>query len=278
MATQAAREALIAAGRDELGHDQMVCRLASSRAQTASAAPQLRARGFCAGWTKGAHVRVTCASRIPFVLAVAILAAGLGDAFVETVSNTGIFGAGYADDDHHGVVPTLLAGALIALEMLVLRLREVWRHSKIGARDALIDLAKDIGQGSAARDFPVIFALQLVALFALESAEALATGHQICAGARWLGGPILVSLTAHALIACACRIVLGACMRAIVRTFTSLVETIARCIWLGVTRPSGAAFRMDRLAPAAARVQAPHVREIGGRAPPRFQTLVLKLV
>jgi hypothetical protein len=210
------------------------------------------------------------------VLAVAILAAGLGDAFVETVSNTGIFGGGYADNDHHGVIPTLLAGAFIALEMLVLRLREIWRRSRLGSRDALLDLA--IGQGSAARDFPVIFAAQLVALFALESAEALATGHGICTGARWLGGPILFSLAAHALIACACRIMLGACMRAIVRTFTSLVETIVRCIWLGVSRPSGAAFRIDRLAPAVARAQAAHVREIGGRAPPRPQTLVLQLV
>ena len=59
--------------------------------------------------TKGATVAGTFISRLPFLLAVAILAAGLGDPVVELVSNTGIVGGNYADDNHLGVVPTLLA-------------------------------------------------------------------------------------------------------------------------------------------------------------------------
>jgi len=44
-------------------------------------------------------------SRLPFLLAVALVAAALGDAFVETVSNSGLVGAGYADDNHASVLP-----------------------------------------------------------------------------------------------------------------------------------------------------------------------------
>jgi hypothetical protein len=61
---------------------------------------------------------------------------------------------------------SLLAGAIIALEVLALRFLEPSRRSTNGSDASLIDIARDIGTGSVARDFPVIFVLQLASLFA----------------------------------------------------------------------------------------------------------------
>jgi hypothetical protein len=214
----------------------------------------------------------TFASRLPFLFAAAFVAAGLGDAVVESVSNTGIFGGQYVDDNHFGIVPTLSAGALVALDMIAFRFREAWLRLTNGPRDSLIDIARDIGTGSVARDFPFIFVLQLMSLFALEGTEQLVAGGKLLGGTAWLGGPILFSLAAHAIIGALCTFVLGACMRASVSAFASLVLTAVRCIWLAIARPSGASFRLDRHAPSSARTRAPHAREIGGRAPPLLQT------
>ncbi len=213
----------------------------------------------------------TFASRLPYLFAVALVAAGLGDPVVESVSNTGIFGH-YADNNHLGVVPTLLAGAVAVAEVLVLRFVEAWRRSTDRSSGSLIDIAKDIGSRSVAREFPVISALQLLAVFALESGEQLVAGGKLLGGTAWLGGPILFSLIAHAIVGGLCTFALGASMRAIVRAFASLVQTAVRFIWLAVARASAGPFRLDRRAVWFARAQAPHVREIGGRAPPLLQT------
>lgn len=213
----------------------------------------------------------TFASRLQFLFAVAFVAAGLGDPVVESVSNTGIFGH-YVDNNHLGVVPTLLAGAVVIVEVLVLRFVEAWRRSTDRSRDSLIDIARDFGSRSVARDFPVIFALQLLSLFAMESGEQLLGGGKLLGGTAWLGGPILFSLIAHAIIGGLCTFALGACMRALVRAFASLVQTAVRFIWLAVARPSAGPCRLDRRATSFARAQAPHVRDIGGRAPPLLQT------
>jgi hypothetical protein len=142
----------------------------------------------------------TFASRLPYLFAVAFVAAGVGDPVVESVSNTGIFGGNYADNNHLGVVPTLCAGLFLAMEIIALRLFEALRRSTNGSRDSLLDIARNIGSGTVVRDFPMILALQLLALFALESTEQLVAGGKLLGGTAWLGGPILFSLAAHASI------------------------------------------------------------------------------
>lgn len=128
----------------------------------------------------------TFASRLPFLFAVAFVAAGLGDPVVESVSNTGIFGH-YVDNNHLGVVPTLLAGAVVIAEVLVLRFVEAWRRSTNRSRGSLIDIARDFGSRSVARDFPLIFGLQLLSVFAMESGEQLVAGGKLLGGTSWLG-------------------------------------------------------------------------------------------
>lgn len=214
----------------------------------------------------------TFASRLPFLFAVAFVAAGLGDPLVESVSNTGIFGGSYADNNHLGVVPTLAAGLFVALEVVALRLLEALRRSTNASRDSLLEIARDIGSGPVARDFPVILALQLLSLFGLESIEQLATGGKLLGGTAWLGGPILFSLLAHAIIGVLCTCGLGMCMRAVVRTFAALIFTAVRYIWLAIARASIAPAHLGRQTCTFARLRAPHVREIGGRAPPLLST------
>lgn len=131
---------------------------------------------------------------------------------------------------------------------MALRLLEAWRRSTNSSHDSLIDIARDIGSGSVARDFPLVFVLQLVSLFALESAEQLVAGGKLLGGTAWLGGPILFSLIAHAIVGGLCTFALGACMRAIVRAFASLVQSAVRFIWLAVVRASAGSFRLDRAA------------------------------
>jgi hypothetical protein len=205
------------------------------------------------------------------LFAVAFVAAGLGDPVVESVSNTGIFGH-YVDNNHLGVIPTLLAGGVVIAEVLVLRFLETWRRSTDRSRDSLIDIARDFGSRSVARDFPVIFALQLLSLFAMETGEQLVAGGKLLGGTAWLGGPILFSLIAHAIIGGLCTFALDASMRAIVRAFASLIQTAIRFIWVAVARPNAGPFHLDHRAIWFARAQAPHVRDVGGRAPPLLQT------
>lgn len=206
-------------------------------------------------------------SRLPFLVAAAIIAAAIADPVVESVSNTGIFGGGFADDNHLGVVPTLLVGALLVLNILALRFSEICRRSAAGSGDRLIDIARGFASRSSARDLPCVFVMQLIALFALESAEQFATGGRLLGGTEWLGGPVFFSLTVHALIGAGCTFALGAFMRAIVGAFAAIVRTALRFIWLAISRATGGDFDLDRntLFP---RAQAPHVRQIGGRAPP----------
>lgn len=211
-------------------------------------------------------------SRLPFLIAAALVAAGLGDPVVESVSNTGIFGGHYADTNHTGILPTLLAGLIITLEVLLVRLREVWRRAAGGdAAGGLIQAARELAARPFARDLPSVFALQLSALFVLESAEQLALGGKLSGGTVWLGGPILFSLSVHALVGGLCTFALGAGMRALLR-FASLVATAVRFIWLAIQRETGAGFCLYRQTPRFACAQAPHVRQIGGRAPPLLPT------
>jgi len=201
-------------------------------------------------------------------MAVALIAAALADPAVESVSNTGIFGGHYADNNHLGVVPTLLVGVLLVLEIAALRCLDVVRRSTNGSREWLVDVARGISERSPAQDLPYVFGLQLAALFLLESIEQLAVGGQLLGGAAWLGGPILFSLLLHALVGAGCTFALGSFMRALVRTFASFVRTAIRFIWLAIARATGGGFRFGGRQASCLRAQSPHVRQVGGRAPP----------
>jgi len=208
-------------------------------------------------------------ARLPFLLAVAIVAAALGDPLVESVSNSGIFGFGYNDNNHQSVIPAFVAGVMVVFVIIAARCWSVVRGgSALRRGDWLLQSANRFSQPSAPIDLPLVLAAQLAALFAMESAEQLFFGGKLLGGAAWLGGPIAFSLATHALIGASCTLLFLALMRSIHRAVVSLVcrtiETIlcllARCLARLVVE-----VRSDAARP---HLQAPPVRQIGGRAPP----------
>ncbi len=89
---------------------------------------------------------------------------------------------------------------------------------------------------------PLIFALQLLALYAIETFEQVVVyGHPL-GGLLWLGGPIAASLVVHAFTCVAVAFVASRFLRAlaeatvrlvhIVRAFATLQERAARPIFL----------------------------------------------
>jgi hypothetical protein len=210
------------------------------------------------------------ATRRLFLLAVAIVAAAVADPAVELVANTGILGGHYADNNHLSVIPALVVGGSLALLVLVARCIDVWRSGASNG-DWLLDAARAFSARPPLRDLPSVLVLQLVALFLMESSEQLAQGGKLLGGAAWLGGPVAFSLLAHALIGAGCLLALGSFMRAILRTFASLVRLVIRFVWLAIARESGG-FRLGSRETARLRSQSTYVHQIGGRAPPLLHT------
>jgi len=211
-------------------------------------------------------------TRLSFCIAVALIAAAFADAVVESISNTGVLGGRYDDNNHLGIVPTLLGGVLLVLGMLVLRFLEIWRRWTNGSQGSFIDAARELTPRSLVQYLPYVFALQLTALFVLESVEQLAVGGKLLGGTEWLGGPIIFSLLTHALIGACCTFALGASIRALARTFALIVRTAIRFIWLAIANATGGKSYLDPRDALCPRAQAPRVCQIGGRAPPLLQT------
>jgi hypothetical protein len=160
------------------------------------------------------------------------------------------------------------------LEVVGLRCLEMWRRSAPRSRDWLVDAATIISSRAPARDFPYVLGMQLTALFVMESSEQILLGGKLAGGTAWLGGPVAFSLLTHALIGFGCVLLLQWCMRAIQATFASLVSGAIESFLIARARKAPGAFLWGRGEPHYWRAQAPHVRQIGGRAPPLLQTAI----
>jgi hypothetical protein len=194
-------------------------------------------------------------SRLPFLLAVALIAAAIGDPLVETIANTGILGPGYLDNNHSSVVPALIAGFSVAVLLIGWQCRQFlrWRHNVVERPLA---------------DMPYVFALQLAALFAMESCEQILCEGGMLGGTAWLGGPVWFSLFAHGLIGAICTVLVARGMRAIVPRAATLVETVFERVLCTFGQTVATLFvRRDDDA-MRARTQVLHVHQCGERAPP----------
>ena len=196
-------------------------------------------------------------ARFWFVISVAVLAAAAADPLLERASNLGWFGPGnYTDHSNWDVVPTLLVGALFALFYLCLRVREML----LGSLTAV----------QIARLLPAIFVLQVVALFAMETTEQYVVYGRFLGGTIWLGAPLAISLTTHA-VAC---ILTTVCVSALLRALSQAALRFVRFACEVVTLLHDARERaLDRyVQPELHRYAAPVPRTIGERGPP---TLIL---
>jgi len=208
------------------------------------------------------------ARRFPFLLAVALVAAAVGDALVETISNSGVLGSGYNDNNHLSVIPALVAGVLLALIVVSARTFALFRRGSALRRDWLIESAYSLARESPLRDIPLVLGLQFAALFTMESIEQLAFGGRLLGGTVWLGGPLAFSLLTHALLGSAFTLLLAALVRAILATVASLVRDAIEAILFSLSRGCRRSFVKRDPDATLPRAQAPHLRQLGGRAPP----------
>jgi hypothetical protein len=201
-------------------------------------------------------------------MTAAIIAAAVGDPVVETIANSGAFGAGFHDTDRSSVIPALVAGAILALVLAGVRALSVLRYGSALHRGSSPVERATAPHVSPLRDLPIVLAMQFATLFTMESAEQLASGRRLLGGLAWLGGPIVFSIAMHGLIGSACILILTAFARALYRTVASFVRETIEAILYSLERDTARASFKRRECVALARAQAPHVRQIGGRAPP----------
>ena len=210
--------------------------------------------------------------RLPYLIAIALVAAAVGDPLVESIANSGVFGSAYHDGNQLSVVPTLVVALALALWLACRRAVAVWRRSRDVRSDWVIEVAQRGRTGSPLRDLPLVFAAQLVAVFAMEAVEQLVTGAPLETGLSWLGGPVAFSLAVHALICVALTLALARLCVAIAGTVDSIVRAAVAFV-LAFTQPAVPVRFVARRLASRPRAQAPHVRQIGGRAPPLAFTL-----
>jgi hypothetical protein len=200
-------------------------------------------------------MRAPNVSRLPFLMAVALVAAAIADPMVETIANTGVLGRGYADNDHSSVIPTLIIGGILALLVLSTR---AWG----------LALARRVAERSPHDDLPYILVLQFVTLFGMESAEQLLDGGRLLGGLVWLGGPAWFSVLVHVTIGILCTFLISRSIRALARhcaAFVSIALEFILCMRRHVTATRFTQRRDDATCRNAAQVC---VRQTGERAPP----------
>jgi hypothetical protein len=161
-----------------------------------------------------------------FCLTAALVAAACADPIVEALSNAGVFGkSNYTDHSLLDVIPMLSIGAMSAALWLFVQVRKMlglrvakpqWIHRSAFALDAR----------SVVKLLPAVFALQIVILFSMETLEQLFVYGHVLGPLVWLGGPVLVSLLAHAF---ACALVTFTLAR-VLRKCAAAVFTLARFI------------------------------------------------
>jgi hypothetical protein len=216
-----------------------------------------------------------CAYRLPFLMAAALVAAAFGDWFVESLSNTGIFGAAYHDDNHLSVVPTMLTGLIVVLEIAAFRFLQVWRSAPGRSRSWIAAAASDLTTHKPVEDFACVFVLQIAAVFAMENAEQLLAGGRLLGGTVWLGAPLAASLAMHAFIGLSCVLLLRRLMRLLIDAFVSLAHIALGFIFIARECESSGAFVRRRRDPERRSTVSAPARHVGGRAPPLRPATVL---
>lgn len=197
---------------------------------------------------------------------MATVAAAIADPMVEFASNAGWFGPGhFTDHSNLDVIPALIAGTLLLAVYAGLKVRAAIASPSVNVFRAF-DRACTQTLPSL---LPVAYAIQLFALFAMESCEqALLWGH-LGSSTLWLGGPIAISLGVHALL---CVLVAVAATKLVRVLGATALRTMVLMRTLLRARHNAAPAVGDRLPRTVAFVYLTLARRgIGERAPPVLQ-------
>jgi hypothetical protein len=203
--------------------------------------------------------------RLAFALAVAFLGAATGDAVLEGISNAGLLWRGhYTDNSSVDLLPMLCVAAVALGTTLVLMVRTRMRRSRSCVRALLASASRALSLPMVARLLPAIFALQLLALFLMETCEQVAVyGHPL-GGSLWLGAPVLASLFLHGAFAAASAFGLASFVTACAERIVRVVRRFRDCLG-AAARPNAAVLRAR---PVSAAEQLFRIAHLAQRAPP----------
>jgi hypothetical protein len=200
-----------------------------------------------------------------FGVVVAALAAAFASPLVESLSNHGVFGRGtFTDGSNADVLPVTVAGLLLAAAFLCVRIR----HSYFGPRSHhRHELAMALSLRRLLGMVPLLFIVQIAMLWTMETIEQhVVAGHGL-GPMIWLGGPIVASVTIHALFC------VGAALLA--RRILIVVEPrairVVRAILALLLRAFGSSARSLQLyrREIPASILSPTLRHISERGPPQ---------
>ncbi|MBV8150950.1 MAG: hypothetical protein JO101_01735 [Candidatus Eremiobacteraeota bacterium] len=192
--------------------------------------------------------------RLGFCVAVAVIAAATADPLVERASNLGWFGPGnFTDRSNWDVVPTLCVGMVFAALYVCSRLRELL-------------LGLSLTPAGTASLLPMIFAIQILTLFVMETTEQYVVYHHFLGGTIWLGGPATISLALHAVACVATTSCAAFTLRAISQAAVRLLRFVRELVTQLADRRETPALR--DASPEPHHYSAIVSRVHGGRAPP----------
>jgi hypothetical protein len=206
------------------------------------------------------------ALRLWFCLAVAIIASAIADPMVESASNAGWFGPGtFTDHSTADVIPALLAGCLAAVVCLMFRVRAALATTS--SHKTFLRATGQALDSGLARLLPPAFALQMLVLYAMETAEQYIVWGHTLSPTIWLGAPALISLGAHAVVCGVVAWVVARSVRALARATLRVIQFVQAFTTLRI-RSTQPIARLSRDSDTYASLGTVLLRGIGERAPP----------
>jgi hypothetical protein len=164
--------------------------------------------------------------RAVFICAVAFLAATLGDALVESISNAQLLWHGsYTDRSSLDLLPMSAAALIAFVVTLTLVLTNHLKRAGASVRGLWLSASRALVPHDIPPLLPTVFALQIPTLFAMETIEQIVVYGRPLGGTLWLGGPIVAALFLHALVAAMCALLVA-------RGLSALAKTLLRAVAL----------------------------------------------
>ena len=194
-----------------------------------------------------------------------MIAACIADPLLESASNAGWFGPGnFTDHSTWDIVPIVLVGLLFVALHLWLRVQKGLAEARL-PHSWLPQVTDALGP-SALRLVPLTFVAQVSTLYMMETTEQQVVYGHVLGGTLWLGAPILVSLTVHAMICALVTVVLSKALRAFSDATIQIVHLICALATLRLYSPQAAFFDSPRFTENRQPVGA--LGHTGERAPP----------
>jgi hypothetical protein len=205
--------------------------------------------------------------RLWFCAAVAVIAAAVADPMLEFASNHGWFGPGtFTDHSNLDVLPSLAFGMFFAALCLVMRARAALDTRQGFPHGNLLQATRRALKARPSALLAVAFPLQLAVLYTMESVEQLAVYRHELGGTIWMGAPVGIALTVHAMVC----VLVAWMVAATVRSLSAVTVRLIRR-FTAHRRVTPQLVLNRRASCALARISAPVLCRIGERAPPLLQ-------